>query len=194
MKYVTRKLLKFRPGSYYVGPVRFRDRGYEPKECYNNADREFVERGRQPVAGWVVTPIGEETGYTQIIRHYWNQDEEGCHYDTTPFGRNDHQDCDYVKDWDMYEVPQRMKKEGYFADKLFTSPPNMLYMDGRFVIEDLRGAKPGRNPDELSWYKTAVRDDVPGGMSMEQIIQSAYMDGEMDFLREIENEKEYEIA
>ena len=195
MKYVTRKLLKFRPGSEYVGPVEFRDRGREPRECMENANSEFVENGHQPVPGWVVSPRDEVTGNTLIIRHFWNQDPEGRYYDTTPFGVYDHSEYDYVKDWEVYATPERLRKEGYFKDKQFISSPNMIYHEDRFVIEDLtqvhsrevKKAAVMRGNVLWNWFMMSIPEEMP--MSIEEIIQAGWKDEE--FLRE---KKVHEIA
>ena len=174
MKYVTRKLLKFRPGSEYVGPVRYEPRGNPERECWANADKEFVENSQMPVPGWIIGPM-DENGHTGIFRHFWNKDNEGRHYDTTPFPCMDHQNYDYVKDNEVYIEAVRLQEEGYFKDKFSNSVPNLFYINDKFAIQDLRNSN--TRSDINHCYTVAV--DADRSLSIEQLFKLSYLDGEI---------------
>lgn len=174
MRYVTRKLLKFRPGSEYVGPVRYEPRGNREKQCWTNANKEFEEKAQMPVSGWLVGPM-DENGWTAIYRHFWNKDNEGRHYDTTPFPSMDHHNYDYVKDIEVYFEAVRLLEEGYFKDKFSNSVPNLLYMNDKFAIEDLRNSNTIRDINQR--YTVAVDADTP--LSIEELFKLSYLDGEI---------------
>jgi len=173
MKYVTRKLLKFRPGSEYVGPVRYESRGNPERECYRNAVKEFEEKAQKPVAGWIIGPP-DENGYTDIVWHYWNKDNEGRYYDTTPFG-GDRWDYDYVKDNEIPIEVMRLHREGYLKGKP-RDIPCLGYQNDKFVIEDLRKKNKCRyNLDRT--YSFALDPDE--SVSIKELIKISYLDGEV---------------
>lgn len=174
MKYVTRKLLKFRPGSEYVGSVRYEPRGNPERECYNNAIKEFEETAQKPVAGWVIGPM-DENGYTDIFWHYWNKDNEGRYYDTTPFPGNDRQDYDFVKDNEIPIEMMRLQTEGYYKDKSGLIPC-MKYYNNKFQIEDLR--KKSKSRYDLNQDYSFVLDSDES-VSIEGLIKLSHLDGEV---------------
>jgi len=177
MKYVTRRLLKFRPGSSYVPNVSHRDRGRRPHKCYENANSEYREHGAQPRAGWLIGESYYIDGvlHTSVVKHFWSRDAAGFEYDTTPL-HLDPREYDYVLDWEVYSEMVRLCREGWFRERGFetVSVPNMLYRDGEFLIQDHTRAEKKMGDGFLLTYGTLLKDDVQ--VSVYDLYRMAYHD------------------
>lgn len=129
MKYITRKLLRNRPGSVYVPRVEHRPHGDSlHHRCADNAMAEFrrqKEAGHavKIVSGWLVHQRDED-GHTGVHFHIWNYDPvEDVYYDVSPEGFDEGCEYDYVMDPDVWQVPWDRAMTG--AALLF--PPILRY-------------------------------------------------------------------
>jgi len=85
----TRELIKARQ-KYSPYPVEKLTRvhqvgGGAPNDCFNNACIALErENGVQVVSGWVVDRYNPKGDFTEITQHWWNIDNKGKYFDTTP--------------------------------------------------------------------------------------------------------------
>ena len=79
--------------------------GGEANKCFENA-MAIVNQGKAEgvkyvaLSGWLVQPYDKEKNCTAIIQHWWNGDESGNQFDTSPL-INDNEE--YVLDFALYE-------------------------------------------------------------------------------------------
>lgn len=104
--------------------------GGKPNDCFGNA-LAVVEKGKSEgkayvaLSGWLVQPYDKVNKWTGIIQHWWNGDDEGNQFDTTPF--SDQKD-EYVLDFSLYEF-SRLN-----FDRIQSSlAMDILYHNGDFI-------------------------------------------------------------
>ena len=121
--------------------------GGELKRCFNNA-YDVAQSGKVLgkkiicVSGWIIGKFDELNNCTAIIQHWWNFDDSGHHFDTTPLIGDK---VDYVIDLEIYEygqinfdhvnsnlVPSLMLQNGKYSALI--DEESMLFVD----LNDLR--------------------------------------------------------
>ena len=105
--------------------------GGEPNKCFENS-LEFVKEGKVNgikyvcLSGWLVQPFNKEKNSTAIIQHWWNGDNQGNHYDTSPL-INDNEE--YVLDYALYEF------SNLNIEKIKSNVAmSLLYQNGKFEL------------------------------------------------------------
>lgn len=82
--------------------------GGELKRCLNNA-YDVAQSGKVfgkkiiCVSGWIIGKFDKLNNCTAIIQHWWNMDDSGRHFDTTPLVEDK---VDYVIDLEIHEYGQ----------------------------------------------------------------------------------------
>ncbi len=117
------------------------------KRCFSNAYEvsQASKLSRKKIiciSGWIVKKFDKLNNCTAIIHHWWNMDETGRHFDTTPLSK---EIVDYVIDLEIYEysrinferinsnlVPSLMLQDGKYS--ALVDEQSMLFVD----LTDLR--------------------------------------------------------
>ena len=99
------------------------------KRCYSNAHdakAEAATRGDRVamVSGWIVEPYDKVNNVVGIIAHWWNMDQNGRFFDTTPFTK---EPGEYVQDTQIQKFC--IENDTYLDTHLVCS---LLYEDGQF--------------------------------------------------------------
>ena len=82
--------------------------GGELKRCFSNA-YDVAQSGKVLgkniicISGWIIGKFDKLNNCTAIIQHWWNFDDSGHHFDTTPLIGDK---VDYVIDLEIYEYGQ----------------------------------------------------------------------------------------
>ena len=100
-----------------------------PKRCYSNsfkAKEDALANGRRVamVSGWIVQPYDKVNNVVAIIAHWWNMDEKGRFFDTTPFTTFP---GEYVQDTQIQKFC--IENDVYLDTHLICS---LLYENGKF--------------------------------------------------------------
>ena len=122
MKQATKRLLKLREDAQHILRVEQTAHAHaKPNHCFQNAVAENRRSGNRIVAGWIVGDYHKHIDQSPIMFHFWNCDDDGNHYDTTPLA-NDLQQCfEYVRDDAVYFESQKWCKDNGIEDILL--PP-----------------------------------------------------------------------
>lgn len=105
--------------------------GGEAGNCFQNSFA-VVERGKAEgkkyvaLSGWLVQQYDKENNCTAIIQHWWNGDDKGNQFDTSPLI------CDtdeYVLDLALYEY-SRLNFEQVTSNVAMS----LLYQNGKFEV------------------------------------------------------------
>jgi len=133
----TRELIKARqPHTKYVLEVVIvKQLGSGlPNKCFQNAtDDKLLALGNKVVSGWVVATFDSHRQSTAIVQHWWNIDENGVYFDTTP---NIEQNYEYVIDTELCDFGQQNIDN---LDNLVST--SLLYQHGIFYgVENQNGS------------------------------------------------------
>lgn len=103
----TRELIKARQQhtEYVVEQIFVKNIGGGiANQCFQNAtDDELLAKGNKVVSGWIVNPYNAINNSTEIVQHWWNIDNTGNYFDTTP---NIDPNLEYVIDTDIVAFGQ----------------------------------------------------------------------------------------
>jgi hypothetical protein len=103
--------------------------GGEPKHCFENA-YDVAQAGKVSgekiicISGWIVGNFDKSNNCTAIIQHWWNMDDSGRHFDTTPLGEDT---VDYVIDLEIYEYG-RINFDHIDSNLV----PSLMLQDGKY--------------------------------------------------------------
>ena len=133
MKQVTKRLLKYRPGSVHIPKVT-QDPHPEAKyqSCVDNALDESNRSGNYYTMGWLVSPYHKDSDSTGVCFHFWNVDKMGNHYDVTPF-RGDVSEYEYVWDDEMEE--ESWAWSDLHQKELIHYPPALKFKSDRVLVD-----------------------------------------------------------
>lgn len=100
-------------------------------QCFLNATKIVKEsklKGEKIVAlsGWLVQPYDKEKNCTAIIQHWWNGDEVGNQFDSSPLIKDNEE---YVLDFALYEF-SRVNIERIQSNVAMS----LLYQNGKFEL------------------------------------------------------------
>lgn len=122
---------KFTQYTPYVRTDVKRIGGGEANKCFENScvQRDLsidTETKVVCMSGWLVQPYKKATNSTAIIQHWWNVDNAGNHFDTSPLINGNEE---YVLDFDIYEFGR------VHLDKIRGNVTmSLLYQDGKFSL------------------------------------------------------------
>ena len=99
------------------------------KRCFTNA-YDIAERSKLTnkkiicISGWIVKKFDKLNNCTAIIQHWWNMDDSGRHFDTTPLSKEVY---DYIIDLEIYEY-SRINYEHINSNLV----PSLMLQDGKY--------------------------------------------------------------
>lgn len=105
--------------------------GGDAGKCFQNAYA-VVERGKAEgkkfvaLSGWLVQAYDKEKNCTAIIQHWWNGDDKGNQFDTSPLISDSDE---YVLDFALYEY-SRVNFEQVKSNVAMS----LLYQNGKFEV------------------------------------------------------------
>ena len=127
----TDQFLKFRPNLKYIEEVKhLPNHNYKTTECDKMSGVEAKETSGSIVKGWLVGNINHSTDWycsiqgrsvsgTPIIRHTWNINNNGEHYDTVDYRQSDKfKNFQYVMDPNV-DVIYNINNEIYIPGVFF---------------------------------------------------------------------------
>lgn len=121
-----------------IDNVKKIDGGVENK-CYSNSynfKEENAKIGKRMfmISGWLIQPYHKESNSVSIIAHWWNADEHGNHFDTSPQILNNEE---YVQDYDLYrfciENDERLQTHVAY-DLLYQNGTYQVLIDGEIMM------------------------------------------------------------
>tara|TARA_B100001094_G_scaffold125697_1_gene121792 strand:- start:403 stop:894 length:492 start_codon:yes stop_codon:yes gene_type:complete len=134
----TDQFLKFRPNTKYIEEVKhLPNTNYETSKCENMSAIEAEKSLGSVAEGWLVGDMNSSTSWycnikrksviaTPIIRHTWNINNNGIHYDTVDYRQSDKiNNFQYVMDLNIDKF-YIINDEKFYPRVLFLSDTNLM--------------------------------------------------------------------